>query len=211
MIQLDRIEDSEGIDLEKTDKSKECKICHYNDFDNGFKSDSKIFNRCDLGIKSFGNLAIIHVNVYSYRFFMFDMTEEDVIEFIKDFESDDEFETTLQYEKIDVSEGIDIHKTNASRECMLCHYWYFEDVRFKFKQDVCNACSIGCMFSKSKRTEILNVKGVDYTCILCGISRNKAVDILNNSVLEGKGVIILNNSVLEDRGWINEINTYDWF
>ena len=38
---------------------------------------------------------------------------EDVIEFIKDFEPDDEFETTLQYEGIDVSEGIDIHKTNA--------------------------------------------------------------------------------------------------
>ena len=30
MIHLDRIEDSEGIDLDKTDKSKECKICHYN-------------------------------------------------------------------------------------------------------------------------------------------------------------------------------------
>ena len=42
MIQLDRIDDSEGIDLDKTDKSKECKICHYNYFDNHFKSDSKI-------------------------------------------------------------------------------------------------------------------------------------------------------------------------
>ena len=39
---LDRIEDSEGIDLDKTDKSKECKICHCNCFDNGFQSDSKI-------------------------------------------------------------------------------------------------------------------------------------------------------------------------
>ena len=93
---------------------------------------------------------------------------------------------------------------------MLCHYWYSKDVRFKFRH-VCNKCSIGCIFSKSKRIEILNIKGVDYRCILCGISRNKAVDILNNFVLEGKGVIIPNNFVLEDRGWINEINTYDWF
>ena len=128
MIQLNRVEDSEGIDLDKTDKSKEC-----NYFDNGFKTDSNICNRCDWGIKSFGNFAMIHVNDFSYRLFMFDMTEEDVIEFIKDFEPNDEFETTLQYERIDISEGIDIHKTNASKECMLCHYWYFKDVRFKFK------------------------------------------------------------------------------
>ena len=126
MIQLDRIEDSKRTDLDKTDESKECEICHYNYFDNGFKSDSKICNKCDWGIKSFGNFAIIHVNDFSYRFFMFDMTEEDVIEFIKDFEPDDEFETTLQYERIDISEGIDIHKTNASKECMLCHYWYLK-------------------------------------------------------------------------------------
>ena len=131
---------------------------------------------------------------------MFDMTKEDVIEFIKGFELDDEFEAKLQYETIDISKGIDIHKTNASKECMLCHYWYFKDVGFKVKPHVCNKCSIGCMFSKSKRIEILNVKGVDYRCILCGISRNKAVNILNNSVLEDKGIIILNKSVLEDRG-----------
>ena len=102
----------------------------------------------------------------------------------------------LQYERIDISEGIDIHKTNASKECMLSHYWYFEDVRFKFEPYVCNKCSIGCIFSQSKRIEILNVKDVDYRCIWRGIGRNKAVSIHNNSVLEDKGVIILNNSVM---------------
>ena len=125
---------------------------------------------------------------------MFDMTKEDVIEFIKGFELDDEFEAKLQYETIDISKGIDIHKTNASKECMLCHYWYFKDVGFKVKPHVCNKCSIGCMFSKSKRIEILNVKGVDYRCILYVISRSKAVGILNNSVLEDNRVITLKNS-----------------
>ena len=127
------------------------------------------------------------------------MTEEDVTEFIKDFESNDEFETMLQYERIDISEGIDIHKLNASKECMICHYWYLKDVRFKFKPHVCNKCSVGCIFSKTKRIKILHVKSVDYRCVLCGFGRNKAVNILNNSILEDKGVIILNNSVLEDR------------
>ena len=28
----------------------------------------------------------------------------------------------LQYQKIDVSEGIDVNKTSASKECELCHY-----------------------------------------------------------------------------------------
>ena len=140
MIQLDRIEDSEGIDLYKIDKSKECKICHYNYLGNGFQSDSKICNRCDWGIKSVENFVIIHINDFSYRFFMFDMTKEDVIQFIKDFEPDDEFETTLQCEIIGILEGIDIHKTNALKECMFCDYWYFKDVRYKFKPHVCNKC-----------------------------------------------------------------------
>ena len=87
MIHLDKIEDSDRIDL----KSKECKICHHNYFDKGFTSDSKTCNRCDWGIKSFENFAIIHVSDFSYRFFMFDITEEDVIEFIRDFEPDGQF------------------------------------------------------------------------------------------------------------------------
>ena len=161
LVELDRIEESEGIDLDKTDKSKGCKICHYNHFDNGFKSDSKICNRCDWGIKYFGNFAIIHVNDSSYRVFMYNITEEDVNEFIKDFETNDEFETTLQYKRIDISEGIDIYKTNAPKECMLCHYWYFKDVRFKFKPHLCNICSTRYISSESKRIELLNVEGVD--------------------------------------------------
>ena len=36
-------------------------------------------------------------------------------------------------QKIDVSEGINTNKTSASKECMLCHYWYFKDVGFKFE------------------------------------------------------------------------------
>ena len=46
----------------------------------------------------------------------------------------------LQSEKINVSEGIDINKASASKECMLCHYWYFKDVDYKFEPYVCNKC-----------------------------------------------------------------------
>ena len=40
-----------------------------------------------------------------------------------------------------------------------------------------------------KNIAILNVKGVDFTYILWGISRDKTVNRLNNLVLEDKGVL----------------------
>ena len=40
-----------------------------------------------------------------------------------------------------------------------------------------------------KNITILNVKGIDFKCILWGITRNEAVNRLNNSVLEDKGVL----------------------
>ena len=33
----------------------------------------------------------------------------------------------LEYERTDISEGININKTNKSKECDICHYWYFLD------------------------------------------------------------------------------------
>ena len=46
----------------------------------------------------------------------------------------------LQYDRIDVSKGIDINKTSESKECILCHYRYFRDVGYKFQPYVCNGC-----------------------------------------------------------------------
>ena len=46
----------------------------------------------------------------------------------------------LRYQKIDVSKGIDVNKTSASKECELCCYWFFKDIRFKFEEHVCNKC-----------------------------------------------------------------------
>ena len=31
----------------------------------------------------------------------------------------------LYFDSIDVSEGIDINKTSASKECDICHYLYY--------------------------------------------------------------------------------------
>ena len=73
----------------------------------------------------------------------------------------------LQHEKIDVSEGINNNKTSASKECMLCHYWYFKDIVFKFEPHVCNKCHDELMTAyELKNIAILNVKCVDFRCIL---------------------------------------------
>ena len=46
----------------------------------------------------------------------------------------------LQYERIDISEGIDFGKTNKPVERMICHYWYFKDIGLKYQPYVCNGC-----------------------------------------------------------------------
>ena len=38
----------------------------------------------------------------------------------------------LEYDRIDIAEGIDVNKTNKSKEYMLCHYWYFLDKNFSY-------------------------------------------------------------------------------
>ena len=96
----------------------------------------------------------------------------------------------LEYDRIDVSEGIDINKKSESKECMLCHYWYFKDAGYKFQPCPCHGCHAVSMIAyELKNTAMLNAKGVDYRSILWVISRDEAVNRLNNSVLEDKGVL----------------------
>ena len=73
----------------------------------------------------------------------------------------------LQYEKIDVSEGIDVNKTSASKECELCHYWFFKDVGFKFEKHVCNKYhDLLTMAHSLQNITILSAKGVTFRCLL---------------------------------------------
>ena len=46
----------------------------------------------------------------------------------------------LQYDRIDISEGIDINRTHLSKECDICHYWYFKNIGFKYEPYLCNGC-----------------------------------------------------------------------
>ena len=46
----------------------------------------------------------------------------------------------LEYDTIDISEGIDVNKTNGSKEYDIYHYWYFKDIGFKYETYLCNGC-----------------------------------------------------------------------
>ena len=37
----------------------------------------------------------------------------------------------LEYDRIDISKGIDVNKTNKSKKCDICHYWYILSTGFK--------------------------------------------------------------------------------
>ena len=89
----------------------------------------------------------------------------------------------LRYQKFDVSEGIDVNKTSQSKECELCHYWFFKDVGFKSEEHVCNRCHhLLTMAHSLKNIAILSAKGATFRCILMGISKNEGLKRLNNSV-----------------------------
>ena len=93
----------------------------------------------------------------------------------------------MQYERINVSKEIDLNKSNQSKECMICHYWYFKDIGYKYKPHVCHVLSM--MLYDLNDFVILNIGGVDYSCFVFNMSKNDANKLLNNSLLDNKGVL----------------------
>ena len=97
----------------------------------------------------------------------------------------------LYYHIIDVSEGIDVNKTSALKECGICHYWYFLNYSFKFQPNVCNRCHDLLMMSINlSDIGILNIKGSDYHFIINLISKNEAIKLMQNADLTEKSGII---------------------
>ena len=46
----------------------------------------------------------------------------------------------LYYDRIDVSEGIDVNKTSASKGCDICRYWHFLIDSCSFVPNICKRC-----------------------------------------------------------------------
>ena len=95
----------------------------------------------------------------------------------------------MYYDGINRSEGIDLAKSNNSKECMLCHDWLFNH-GFKFRDFVSNACHNLTMLSVNiNDMAIILIKNVDYHCIIHNISKSEAINLFKNSVLENHGYL----------------------
>ena len=93
----------------------------------------------------------------------------------------------LEYDRIDVSEGIHVNKTNLSKECDICHYWYFKDIGFKYESYLC----IGCHDLMQKAMSFYNIaivyaKGSAYRIHFWYMSKDAAFNIMNGFNLVDK-------------------------
>ena len=59
----------------------------------------------------------------------------------------------LEYDKIDITEGINLDKTNKSRECMFCYYWYYLNKNCSYGPFTCD----GCYNIVQKSTDFKNI------------------------------------------------------
>ena len=72
----------------------------------------------------------------------------------------------LYYNRIDLSEGIGVTKSNNSKECLICYYRFF-NYGFKFQDSVLNGCyDLMMLCPNISDITIITVKGIDYHCII---------------------------------------------
>ena len=97
----------------------------------------------------------------------------------------------LEYDRIDLSEGIDVNKTNNSRECSFCHYYYYLDINFNFQKYLCDGCQDMPMKANSMQNlAIVYFKGNAYRIHFWNMSKDDAINIMHNSYLtDKKGVL----------------------
>ena len=94
----------------------------------------------------------------------------------------------LEYDRTDISEGID--KTNSSKECDICHYWYFLDKNFKYEPYLCNGCDD--LMKKAinfNDVAIVSVKENDYRIHFWYMSKDDAINKMTTSAFIKSGLL----------------------
>ena len=93
----------------------------------------------------------------------------------------------LEYDKIDISEGIDLNKSDKSKERDICHYWYFLDKNFTYEQFLCDGCHDLMKKAMSfNDVAIVSIKGSDCRIHFWYMSKDDAISIMHSSNLNEK-------------------------
>ena len=97
----------------------------------------------------------------------------------------------LEYDRIDISEGIDVNKTSSSRECSLCHYYYFLDMNFSYQKYLCDGCHDMIMKANSMQNlAIAYNKVTAYRINFVFFSRDDAINLIKNAnIIHKKGTL----------------------
>ena len=97
----------------------------------------------------------------------------------------------LEYDRIDISERIDMSKTNKSRECDIYHYWYFLNKNFNYEKYLCNGGHYLMQKDISfNDVAIVSIKGNDYRIHFWYMNKNDAIIFMTNSNLKDKNGIL---------------------
>ena len=93
----------------------------------------------------------------------------------------------LEYDRINISEEIDVNKTSLFKEYDICHYWYFKDIGFKYEPYLCNGCHDLMQKAMSfNNIAIVYVKESAYRINFWYMSKDDAINIMNGSNLVDK-------------------------
>ena len=88
----------------------------------------------------------------------------------------------LEYDRIDILEGNDRNKTNTSKDCDICHYWYVLDKNLNYEPYLCNGChDLKQKAMKFNDAAIVSIKGNNYRIHFWCMSKNDAINIMKNS------------------------------
>ena len=91
-----------------------------------------------------------------------------------------QYKNVTQYININISEGVDLNKTNASKECKVCYHWFFKDIGFESEEHACNGSHYVLTTGYSLENKFnLNAKGGTYRCILMRTSIIEALKRLS--------------------------------
>ena len=72
----------------------------------------------------------------------------------------------LEYDRINISEGIDVNNSNKSKKCMLCHYWYFLDQNFSYGPYLCDGwCNTMQKSNGFKNIDKVHIEFIFWICV----------------------------------------------